>query len=371
MFFKEKIGLIYFIAPFLPVVKNKLALILSILLNRPYHNVKLKNGVSKKFKSSQYDIMLSFLGTVKYSSSFNINNNEELELSFDMKNKFTIPINDLTYENENLLELLYLGTKYGAYFIPEKESDLIKFGDKTFKIYEKDNKKIIETRDGIKFFIDSIHPGNTIVETFIKNIHMIDSSYEWNNKIVVDVGAECGDTPLYFAKKGAKVFAFEPVKTHFDAMIRNLQLNPTVSERITPINAAIGKDGLLTFYESTKPGGGFGASFVYNNQGKNFKLTKAKGYKLSSALSKFKISHVDFLKMDCKGCEFFLTREDLKTVDRIKIEYSVKRKEFKLEQLLKVLEDANFDYKIYRTNEKNSDSYQLSGNIYALKRGRI
>ena len=71
--------------------------------------------------------------------------------------------------------------------------------------------------------------------------------------------------------------------------------------------------------------------------------------------------------MDCKGCEFFLTPEDLKTVDRIKIEYSIKKKEFKLEQLLKVLEDANFDYKIYSANERKN-SYQLSGNIYALKR---
>ena len=368
MFLKEKIGLVYFLAPFLPIVKNKSALILSIIFNRKNYTIKLKNGFMKKFKASQYFTMLSFVGVLKYASSFNVDNNGKLELIFDMKNKFVISLNNLTYEDENLFELLYLGTRYGGYFIPDKKIKLNNFGDKVFKIYVEDGKRIIETLDGVKFFIDSIHPGNSIVETFIKNIHMIDSTYDWNKKIIIDVGAECGDTPLYFARKGAKVYAFEPVKTHFDAMMRNLRLNPTISDNITPINAAIGKDEMLTFFESTKPGGGAGASFVYNNQGKDFKTTQVKGYKLITALKEFGISHVDFLKMDCKGCQFFLTPEDLEIVDRIKIEYAINDNKFNLEQLLETLRISNFDYKIYRTNEKNPRSNKFGANIYAFKR---
>ena len=82
----------------------------------------------------------------------------------------------------------------------------------TYRIISENDKKIIITSNGVRFFLDSIHPGNTIIETFVREIHSINPKINWNDKIVVDVGAECGDTPLYFASMGAKVFAFEPLK---------------------------------------------------------------------------------------------------------------------------------------------------------------
>ena len=44
--------------------------------------------------------------------------------------------------------------------------------EQTFKISSSNNRKIITTSNGINFFLDSIHPGNTIFETFIKKIHL-------------------------------------------------------------------------------------------------------------------------------------------------------------------------------------------------------
>ena len=103
---------------------------------------------------------------------------------------------------------------------------------------------------------------------------MINDFDNWNDKVVVDVGAECGDTALYYANLGAKVFAFEPLKENFDKMIQNLSLNPEISKRITPINAALGEDGELIFYQNTKIKTG-GVSFVTNIHGKNIKEIKA------------------------------------------------------------------------------------------------
>ena len=102
---------------------------------------------------------------------------------------------------------MYYGNKYGANFIT---NDIFKnsIREQTFKISSSNNRKIITTSNGINFFLDSIHPGNTIFETFIKKIHLINSKINWNDKIVVDVGAECGDTPLYFASMGAKSICF-------------------------------------------------------------------------------------------------------------------------------------------------------------------
>lgn len=179
--------------------------------------------------------------------------------------------------------------------------------------------------------------------------------------------AECGDTPLYFANKGANVYAFEPVKTHFEAMLRNISLNPHLSNRIITINAAIGKDGLLKFYESTKMGGGGGASFLYNNQGNDFKKFEVIGYSLESALEKFNIKNIDLLKMDCKGCEFLLTENALKNVNKVKIEYSIHSNEHKMENLTRILEDSGFSFIIYRNSDQSRRSNRFSANIYGVK----
>jgi len=360
--FKESLALIYFLCPFLFNAQNKISLIFFLLIGKSSFKLKLNNFMIEIKRSNFYQL-LSILGVITYAISYSINSKKILEFSFDKNNKFSIPLNNLSHEDENLLELLFLGTKFGANFFT-KSIETIQLREKSFKITTVDNKKIIETSNGIKFFIDSIHPGNTIVETFIKNIHMINTKIDWRNKIVVDVGAECGDTPLYFASKGAKVYAFEPVRTHFDSMMRNLKLNKHLSKNIVPINAAIGKDGILKFYESTKEGGGGGASFVYNYQGKDFKITQVRGYSLKTAREKFGISHIDLLKMDCKGCEFFLTKEDLENIDNIKIEYSIHDKKYKLQSLLQLLESLGFKCILYKHGEQTRISNKFDGNIY-------
>jgi len=201
--------------------------------------------------------------------------------------------------------------------------------------------------------------GNTIIETFVKNIHLINSNYDWTGKVVVDVCAECGDTPLYLADKGAKVYAFEPVKTHYDAMMRNIGLNPELSKKITPINAAIGKDGILKFIESTAFGGCPGASFVYDNQDGKWKITEVLGYSFESVLEKFNIENIDLLKIDCKGCEFFLNEDVLKNVNMVKIEYSIHSNEHKMENLLKVLGNAGFSCLVYRNSDQSRRANKL------------
>lgn len=363
---KENFGLVYFVLPYLDPVKNKIGLLLSILLGSSKYKIKLKNNTVITFDSSKFVTMQSLLGILTYAADYRISLNE-ISVSFDLREYISVPITNLSYEDENLLELLFLGTKYGANFIVNDKISMKNIRDKTFLITKSNGKRIIETSTGVKFYMDSVHVGNTIIETFVKTIHMINSNYDWTDKIVIDVGAECGDTPLYFASKGAKIYAFEPVKTHYDAMIRNIELNPDLAKKIIPINAAIGKDGILKFIESTKYGGGGGASFLYDNQDGKGKTTEVLGYSLENALKKFNLSNIDLLKMDCKGCEFFLNDAVLKNVNMIKVEYSIHSNEHKMENLLNVLENANFKCMVYRNSEQNRRTNKLSGNIYGIK----
>lgn len=359
-------GLISSLLPFRSIIKNRRKFYRSILLGSKRFNLELVNGEKISLENKEFDLLIKILTITSMATSFKISQNQ-MKFSFDTKNEFSVPLRNRTYEEENLLELLVTGTKYGANFIVSEDVGFEQFRDKSFRIFKKDNKKIIETSRGIKFFIDSIHPGNTIIETFVNDIHKINSNDDFSDKIVVDVGAECGDTPLYYASLGATVYAFEPIKSNFDAMKRNISLNPSLSSKIIPINAALGEDGELEFFQSpSNPD--VGSSFVYNMYGDSAQTISVKGYSLESFLQEFNIKHVDLLKMDCKGCEFFLKNKSLEKVDKIKIEYITLFSSHKLQTLLKFLEKEDFEYFIYRINPLNLRTSNLqSGHIYGIK----
>ena len=365
MTFKENLGLVYFVLPFISVVENKVSLVCSILFGKSEYKIKIKNTIIE-IPRTKFDSLRDLLACLTYAISYSLDSSGNLEISFDENSKFRIMLKKLSFEDANLLELLYFGNRYCANFL--NEVTLPDIRKQTYTITSENDKKIIITSNGIKFFIDSIHPGNTIIETFVREIHSINPKIDWNNKIVVDVGAECGDTPLYFASMGAKVFAFEPLKKHFEFFKKNMSLNPALSRKIIPINAAIGKDEQLKFYVSDDDeSGSFGASFISNNQDKNFKYELVDGYKLETARKKFGIDHIDLLKMDCKECEFYLTDDDLKDVDRIKLEYTIQNEKFKLDNLLDLLKRNGFRCSIFRNQDNNRLSNRVAGNIYATK----
>ena len=365
MTFKANLGLIYFVLPFISVVENKVSLICSILFGKSEYKIKIKNTIIK-IPRTKFDSLRNLLACLTYSISYSLDSSGNLEISLDENSKFRISVKELSFEDENLLELLHLGYRHCANFL--NDVTLPDIRKQTYRIISENDKKIIITSNGVRFFLDSIHPGNTIIETFVREIHSIDPKINWNDKIVVDVGAECGDTPLYFASMGAKVFAFEPLKKHFEFFKKNMSLNPTLSEKIIPINAAIGKDEQLKFYVSgDDESGSLAASFVSNNQDKNFKYELVDGYKLETARKKFGIKHIDLLKMDCKECEFYLTDEDIKDIDRIKLEYAISNKKFKLDDLLDLLKRNGFKCSIFRNGDTNRLSNRIAGNIYATK----
>jgi FkbM family methyltransferase len=362
------IGLIYYLIPYVGAIDNKFGLLFSILIGRKNHKVKTKGHIIN-FKSSQFMVMLDFIAVLMYSVSHKITPDHKLHIKLDLKNEFILPLDNWSIEDENLIKTLFSGSQFGANF-ETKPIDFKNFRDKTLVITEKDGKKIIETSRGVKFYIDSIHPGNTIGEAFVHDIHTVRNDDDYTDKIVVDVGAECGDTALYYASRGAIVFAFEPMKAHYDAMIRNLTLNPKLSERITPINAAIGKDGKLKFYHSGISEIAGVSSFVYNVHGKEAIIfNDVQGYSLSTAIKKFNIPHIDILKTDCKGCEFFLKEEDLEKVEQVKIEYEAfEYTKHNITELTNVLDNSGFEYMIYRIDpKKDGYSNSVSGHLFGKK----
>lgn len=362
---KKNIGIIYYIIPYLNSVKNKYQLICSLLLQKKQFRVELINDISVLLKREKIGVLIALLGVTSFATSVSKKNESEIEIILDMKNKFVINIDKMSVIDEKLLELLYEGSLYGASFIANDDDRFVVNG-KTIKIAELEGEKIIEVVDGRKFYLDSITPG-IIVETYVQKIHNISLMEDFNGKIVVDVGAECGDTAIYYANKGAKVYAFEPVRAHYSAMLRNIGLNPELAKNIVPINAGIGKDGMLKFYQSDRSEIAEAASFVYNIHGEHVKTSEIKGYSLKSAFTEYGLKHIDLLKMDCKGCDYFLVEDDLRNIDSLKIEYLNYDNSHKLEDLLAKIKHAGFHYIIYRHIPTYYSSNLFAATLYAKK----
>ena len=174
----------YLLLPFISVVNNRFSLLCSILFEKSEYKVQIANEVIK-IPDTKFGTLRDLLACLTYSISYSFNSSDDLEFRFDENSKFTVSTKKMSFEDTNLLELLYLGTKHCANFLNDVTLEDIR--QQTYRIATENNKKIIITSDGIKFYLDSIHPGNTIIETFVRQIHSINPKIDWNNKIVVDI----------------------------------------------------------------------------------------------------------------------------------------------------------------------------------------
>lgn len=91
------------------------------------------------------------------------------------------------------------------------------------------DEEVIDVPYSIKIFNPKFHHLNSIfIEYFTDYYSKFNINYE--NKVIIDIGSNSGDSPLYFASKGAKVYGFEPMKEHYNMSLENLKLNPNLSK---------------------------------------------------------------------------------------------------------------------------------------------
>jgi FkbM family methyltransferase len=140
-------------------------------------------------------------------------------------------------------------------------------------------------------------------------------------KIVCDIGASFGDTPVWFALMGAKkVVAVEPVRSFAELSRKNLELNG-LGEHAEVIHAAVAnveRDDL----SSDK---NFKVVFEgYEILAKEFEGGKVETVSLSSLVNRYDI-HDGILKIDCEGWEYDILlnapNEVLQRFSRVLIEY--------------------------------------------------
>ncbi|BFI76530.1 FkbM family methyltransferase [Sulfurisphaera ohwakuensis] len=176
------------------------------------------------------------------------------------------------------------------------------------------------------------------------------------DRIVIDIGASIGDSPIYFALKGAKkVIAFEPFPKIYYLARKNVEENG-LSDKIILVNAGCGYDGEVKVRDDIEAN----SSTSLMDYGLGVKIPV---YSLDTIVRMYNIDNA-VLKVDCEGCEYDLfnlaTDKTLLKFDQIQIEYHHGYKD-----LVKRLKRVGFQVK-YTIPEHNRLG-QIIGYIYAWR----
>ncbi len=198
-------------------------------------------------------------------------------------------------------------------------------------------------------------------ELFFSEIYGLTSP---EDKVVVDVGANIGDSSIYFSLRGAKkVIAFEPYSGVFNLALQNIKIN-NLEKTIDIVQSAIGsKCGTLTLDPNAES---FSGSALRNHN----KGEKVPVLSLDEVITRYAVSD-GILKMDCEGDEYDILlsakNETLMKFGEIILEYH-----YGYQNLKEKLESAGFSVSIvgfpFRThNIHASNPNMVVGFIFAKK----
>ncbi len=138
-------------------------------------------------------------------------------------------------------------------------------------------------------------------------------------KTVLDIGANIGDSPIYFAIKGAeKVIALEPFSKNYQLAKKNIQSN-NLSSKIILLQAGCASGGGTMTIDPNYTSGTI-SRLASSTYGTSIDLMAIK-----DIVDKYSIKQGSVLKMDCEGCEYdailSTSADTLRTFSYIRIEY--------------------------------------------------
>ena len=232
-----------------------------------------------------------------------------------------------------------------------REVSLILARIKSIKFEE--NKIIIfNDRYNDKIILENWQDSVSVKEIFIENEY---DSLKVKDKIVIDVGANVGDTSILFSRLGAKkVIALEPQLKFFNRCKRNIEIN-NLEEKIQLFNAGLDdKQGFFIIDENE------------DSKHFSFKNTK-KGIKIPKMILEDIIPNEKnlILKLDCELCEYNVIlnteKQILQKFEMILIEFHDGNR-----NLIEKLSSIGFEIKILNSRFTYRKKYR--GHILAINK---
>jgi FkbM family methyltransferase len=172
----------------------------------------------------------------------------------------------------------------------------------TMHIGELDGYWELELPNGLRFLVrphgDDI---GSLCEIFLDRYYGL---YDLKQKVVIDIGAGIGDSSIYFASMGAKVYAFEPLVDSWNLARMNIELNH-LKDRVYIYNKAVsGAAGLLSLKTIKGEPRLTTTSLLQVAEGLYVDAGVAESITLDQIIRQHDLGVIDLLKLDCEGCEF-------------------------------------------------------------------
>lgn len=121
--------------------------------------------------------------------------------------------------------------------------------------------------------------------------------------VVLDIGSWSGVLTLYAAKIAKEVHALDPDPVCFEELNTNVQLNPSIAEKVKTYQIAISNKKESSRLSAREHYGASSSSILQRKRDTENSL-ELETISLNEFLEKEKISKVDFIKMDVEGAEF-------------------------------------------------------------------
>jgi len=182
------------------------------------------------------------------------------------------------------------------------------------------------------------------------------------NRFVIDIGANIGDSSIYFALCGAKkVIALEPFPKNNQTAQKNIEANHLLN-KIILILAGCSKEKSEIIINSEQEGAG--SATDETNSG-----IKVPFITLENLVNQYDIPNDSVMKIDCEGCEYDVIMSSSKSLLRkfthIEVEYH-----YGYRNLEKKLEECGFKIKhsspMFISN-KQSNTSMYFGYLYATR----
>ncbi|HLE07145.1 MAG TPA: FkbM family methyltransferase [archaeon] len=180
----------------------------------------------------------------------------------------------------------------------------------------------------------------TLNNIYFRKLFTPDGFQVREGDIVLDVGATIGVFPLMVAKNCEKVYAFEPCRTHFSMLQKNIALNKF--HNIIPLDFALSdKTGKEDFFISKSSAA---HSLFRELAGEVSSVETVNTISLEDFMRRFNVPKIDLLKMNCEGGEYKILMKSrvLDKIDKISTEYHDKDDELNGLALRKFLESKGF-----------------------------
>ena len=179
------------------------------------------------------------------------------------------------------------------------------------------------------------------------------------DKTVIDIGANIGDSSIYFALKGArKIIALEPLLQNFSLAQKNITLN-NMTDKIELLLSGCSDRQDYQIINQEKIGAGSDLQESKNG-------LKVPLFSLGDLISKYDLSSA-VLKMDCEGCEYDsilnIDESVLRKFSHIQIEYHFGYKNLKTK-----LENCGFEVTVtdpYFIRNRQAGKSMFCGYLYA------